>query len=45
VAETVGVERRAKFYEATGRPARHGAEPHLPASQPHRNGAAELIRG
>ena len=31
VAETVGVEQRGDFYEETGRAARHGAEPCLPA--------------
>ncbi len=44
VAETVGVERRAKFYEATGALARHGAEPRLPAAEPDRDGAAQLVR-
>ena len=28
-----------------GRPARHGAEPHLPAHQPGGHGAAHLVRG
>ena len=33
VAETVGVERRGKFYDADRRAARHGAEPRLPAAR------------
>ncbi len=31
VAETLGVERRGGYYDGSGRAARHGAEPHLPA--------------
>ena len=43
-AETVGVERRANFYEVDRRVARHGAEPCVPAVEPDRDGVAELVR-
>jgi glucose-6-phosphate 1-dehydrogenase len=45
VAETVGVERARQILRSNRRPARHGAEPPLSASQPDCDGAAELIRG
>ena len=45
VAETVGVEQRGRFYDATGALQRHGAEPFVPAPGADRHGAAELVRG
>ncbi len=43
-AETVGVEKRGKFYEATGALARHGAEPCALAAVAGRHGAAGNVR-
>ena len=43
VAETVGVERRGKFYEVTGA-ARHGAEPCLLAARHGGHGATHRLR-
>ena len=40
----VDVERRGKFYDATGALARHGAEPPVPAAHADRHGAADLLR-
>ena len=44
VAETLGVEGRAGYYDTAGRAARHGAEPHAAAALPGRHGAADLDR-
>ena len=44
VAESLGVGHRGGYYEASRRPARHGAEPHDAAPLARRDGAADRLQ-